>query len=82
MFVFPTRKGTPYSESGMQSAWRRAKKKAGLDGVDAVFRDLRTTELNEVKKAGGDATATAGHADQRTTAPHYLTVPTRVKPRR
>jgi hypothetical protein len=82
MFVFPTRKGTPYSESGMQSAWRRAKKKAGMDGVDAVFRDLRTTELNEVKKAGGDATATAGHADQRTTARHYLTVPTRVKPRR
>ena len=82
IFVFPTRKGTPYSESGMQSAWRRAKKKAGMEDVDVVFRDLRTTELNEVKKAGGDATATAGHADQRTTDRHYLTVPTRIRPRR
>lgn len=82
LYVFPTRRGTPYRESGLQSAWRRAKTKAGLTGVDAVFRDLRTTELNEVKRAGGDATAAAGHADRRTTDRHYLTVPTRIKPRR
>jgi hypothetical protein len=53
-----------------------------MERVDVVFRDLRTPELNEVKKAGGDATATAAHADQRTTQRHYLTVPTRIRSRR
>lgn len=81
-FVFPTRKGTPYTEFGLQSAWHRAKVKAGLTDIDVTFRDLRTTELNAVKAAGGDATGTAGHASSKTTDRHYLTVPTRVKPRR
>ena len=81
-FVFPTRKGTPYSESALQTAWRRAKEKAGLQDIDATFRDLRTTELNAVKAAGGNATETAGHASSKTTDRHYLDVPTRVVPRR
>jgi Phage integrase family len=81
-FVFPTRKGTPYSESALQTAWRRAKKKAGLADLDATFRDLRTTELNAVKAAGGDATGTAGHASAATTDRHYLDVPVKVRPRR
>jgi hypothetical protein len=81
-YVFPTRKGTPYTESALQTLWRRAKKKAGLEAVDATFRDLRTTELNAVKAAGGDATGTAGHASAATTDRHYLTAPTRVRPRR
>ena len=56
MRVFPTRKGTPYTESALQSAWARAKKKAGLEDLDLTFRDFRTTELNAIHREGGDAT--------------------------
>lgn len=82
LYVFPTRKGTPYTERALQSAWRRAKKRAGLEDVDVVFRDFRTTELNAINRAGGDATAAAGHADKRTTERHYLDEPTKITPRR
>ena len=30
LYVFPTRRGTPYSESVLQTLWKRAKEKAGL----------------------------------------------------
>lgn len=82
MYVFPTRKGTPYSESALQTAWARAKLKAGLEGADLTFRDFRTTELNAIHREGGDATKTAGHASASTTERHYITEPTRIKPRR
>lgn len=82
LYVFPTRKGTPYTESALQSLWRRAKKRAGLADVDVVFRDFRTTELNAINRAGGNATEAAGHADQRTTERHYLDEPTKITPRR
>lgn len=82
MYVFPTRKGTPYSESALQTAWTRAKVKAGLEDVDLTFRDLRTTELNAIHREGGDATKTAGHATSSTTERHYISEPTRIKPRR
>ncbi|HEV2042120.1 MAG TPA: tyrosine-type recombinase/integrase [Casimicrobiaceae bacterium] len=82
MYVFPTRKGTPYSESALQTAWARAKLKAGFESVDLTFRDFRTTELNAIHREGGDATKTAGHASASTTQRHYITEPTRIKPRR
>src|ERR1700687_5131324 len=82
MYVFPTRRGTPYSESALQTAWARAKLKAGLEDVDLTFRDFRTTELNAIHREGGDATETAGHASRSTTERHYITEPTRIKPRR
>lgn len=82
LYVFPSRKGTPYSESALQTFWRRAKVKAGLEHVDAVFRDLRTTEANAIKRAGGNAKEALGHASEQTTERHYLDVPTRVTPRR
>jgi integrase len=81
-YVFPMDNGKPYNEFALQNAWQRAKKRAGLEDVAFTFRDLRTTELNAVRASGGDATATAGHADKRTTERHYLDVPTRVMPRR
>lgn len=81
LYVFPMRKGTPYTESGLQSAMARERKK-GLAGVTATFRDLRTTELNAIKRAGGNATEAAGHADKRTTERHYLDEPTKITPRR
>lgn len=82
LYVFPTRRGTPYTESALQSAWTRAKLVAGLVDVDATFRDIRTTELNAIHREGGDATAAAGHADKRTTERHYLSEPTKIRPRR
>jgi integrase len=82
LYVFPTRRGTPYTDSGLQDAWRTAKMKAGLHDVKATFRDLRTTELNAIHREGGDATAAAGHADKRTTDRHYISEPTKIIPRR
>jgi integrase len=82
LFVFPTKKGTPYTENALQLAWQRTKKRAGLEKVDVVFRDIRTTEINQIHDAGGDATTAAGHADKRTTERHYINVATKVTPRR
>ena len=80
LYVFPTRRGTPYTESALQSAMRRARKKSRV--ASAVFKDFRTTALNEQKQKGGDASEMAGHADRRTTERHYLDVPTKVEPLR
>lgn len=85
MFVFPMRNGKPHSESALQQQWADARADAVKEWPElagAVFRDIRTNELNEVKKAGGDATATAGHADKRTTERHYLDQPIRIRPRK
>lgn len=75
--VFPCRKGTAYTENGLQSAWRRARTKAGATGY--VFRDIRRKAINEARRRG-DATDFAGHQDPRTTARHYYTEAIRVKP--
>ncbi len=82
MFVFPTRKGTPYSESALQSMFRRLRERIGPDAAGIVFRDTRTTALNDARRAGADATGLAGHADERTTERHYLDEPKRVTPLR
>jgi integrase len=82
LYVFPTRKGTPFSESALQTLWKRAKEKAGLADVDMTFRDFRTTALNEARRTGQSAKDLAGHADERTTERHYLDEPLKVKPLR
>lgn len=85
MFVFPMRNGKPHSESALQQQWADTRDRAVKEWPElagAVFRDIRTNELNEVQRAGGDATATAGHTDKRTTEKHYLNVPTRIRPRK
>lgn len=79
-FIFPSRKGTPYTENGMQTMWRRACAKAGVTGK--IFRDLRTEAINDAQDAGMDAQAFAGHADPRTTRRHYLKRPVKVTPLR
>lgn len=80
LYVFPTRRGTPYTESALQNAWRRMQKRTGI--VGATFRDFRTSELNSVHSAGGDATKQAGHGDKRTTEKHYLVAPVRIRARK
>jgi hypothetical protein len=82
LYVFPTRRGTPFSESALQTLWKRAKEKAGLADVDMTFRDFRTTALNEAHRTGQSAKNLAGHADERTTERHYLNEPLKVKPLR
>jgi integrase len=78
MYVFPTRRGTPYSESGFQSMRRRALDAAGLK--DLQFRDLRKAAVNEARRLGRNAQEFAGHSDSRTTEKHYLNQPVVVKP--
>jgi integrase len=80
MYVFPTRKGTPYSEQGVHHMRREALRKSGLE--DLQFRDIRKEAINEHKRLGGNAQEFAGHADPRTTARHYLSDPIKIKPNR
>lgn len=76
IYVFPTRRGTPYTLSGLQTLWRRACERAGVSGIQ--FRDIRKTAINVAPRA--DQTDFAGHRDPRTTERHYKVKPKRVSP--
>lgn len=78
MFVFPTPKGTAYTEGGVHHMRKAALKLAGL--TDLHHRDLRKAAVNEAKAAGMNATDFAGHVEEKTTRKHYLNAPVRVKP--
>ena len=77
---FPTRRGTPFSESALRTV--EARRKGCLSDVDMTFRDFRTTALNEARRTGQSAKDLAGHADERTTERHYLDEPLKVTPLR
>jgi integrase len=79
MYVFPNRRGQPYTESALQTLWYRARKAAGVSGYQ--FRDIRKRAINEARERG-DATAFAGHKDPRTTHRNYFTEAAKVKPLR
>lgn len=66
--VFTTQDSQPYSYWGFNSAWQRAKKRAGLPGVE--FRDMRAKALTDKNDAEGiQAAKTMGaHATERQTA--------------
>jgi integrase len=55
-YLFPAltgeHKGHPYSKSGLSSMWRRAKARAGLEGVDIQFKDLRALGATDAARAG------------------------------
>ncbi|MBA5686171.1 tyrosine-type recombinase/integrase [Rugamonas apoptosis] len=52
-YLFPTRKGTPYSKTGLESMWDRARERAKIaDGI--VFRDLRALGATDAHKVGRD----------------------------
>lgn len=61
MFVFPTPKGTAYTEGGVHHMRKAALKLAGL--TDLHHRDLRKAAVNEAKAAGMNATDFAGHVE-------------------
>lgn len=78
MYVFPSPKGTPYTEEGVHYQRRVALVRAGI--TDLHHRDVRSQAINDAKDAGMNATDFAGHTDERTTQRHYLTGPRKVKP--
>jgi len=50
-YLFPARKGNPYSKTGLHSMWRRAKQRAEV--TDSIwFRDLRALGATDAAKAG------------------------------
>ena len=50
--IILTAKGTPWTESGFQTMWRRAMKKAGLNETGLHFHDLRGTTCTLLADAG------------------------------
>lgn len=50
-FLFPTRKGTAYTKSGLFSMWDRARDRAGVT-EDIQFRDLRALGATDAAKRG------------------------------
>lgn len=76
LFLFSTRHGQPFTESGFDSNWQRLRERAQLP--DVRWQDVR-------RKAGSDvdlehAFQLLGHVDRRTTKRHYRAAPERVKP--
>lgn len=52
-YLFPTRKGTPYSKSGLSSMWDRAKERIGMTD-DVVFKDIRALGATDAARRGDD----------------------------
>lgn len=63
--LHPIGKATPYAYASVRDGFRRAYKKAGVN--DVCLHDLRAKSLTDLKIAGGNATALAGHKTEATT---------------
>lgn len=50
-YVFPTRKGTPYTRSGLFSMWDRARERAKV-ADEIIFKDLRALGATDAAKRG------------------------------
>ena len=59
LYVFPSKRGGPYSEDGFRTIWWRLCKKAGVEGLE--FRDLRRTAAT-ASASLEDARALLGHS--------------------
>ncbi len=62
------------SDSGIDSAWQRLRKKLKADHGYELFqlKDLRAAHAGEIDDAGGDATRQLGHSSRALTQRHYL----------
>ena len=82
MYLFTTRKGQPYSDSGFSSIWQRKMRKAIKEGV--IKERFRDHDIRA--KAGSDsinlqqASELLGHADKKTTERHYRRREQKVRP--
>jgi len=50
-YLFPSRKGTPYTKSGLFSMWDRARERAGIQ-EEVWFKDLRALGATDAARAG------------------------------
>lgn len=50
-YLFPSKKGTPYTKTGLISMWNRAKERAGITD-DVVFKDIRALGATDAAKRG------------------------------
>ena len=82
MYLFTTRKGQPYSDSGFSSIWQRKMRKAIKEGIiNERFRDhdIRAKTGSDSKNLQ-QASELLGHADKKITERHYRRREQKVSP--
>lgn len=72
LYLFCTRQGQPYSDTGFKAMWNRVQVKwAAQGGQRFTFHDIRAKALTDAKRLGLDAQSLAGHATSAMTE-HYI----------
>ncbi len=72
LYLFCTRQGQPYSDTGFKAMWNRVQVKwAESGGQRFTFHDIRAKALTDAKRMGMDAQSLAGHATSAMTE-HYI----------
>lgn len=72
LYLFCTRQGQSYSDTGFKAMWNRVQIKwADQGGQRFTFHDIRAKALTDAKKLGLDAQSLAGHATSAMTE-HYI----------
>lgn len=72
LFLFCTRQGQPYSDTGIKAMWNRVQIKwAESGGQRFTFHDIRAKSLTDAKRLGLDAQSLAGHSSASMTE-HYI----------
>lgn len=72
LYLFCTRQGQSYSDSGFKAMWHRIQVKwAEQGGQRFTFHDIRAKALTDAKHLGKDAQALAGHSSAAMTE-HYI----------
>jgi integrase len=72
LYLFCTRQGQPYSDTGFKAMWNRVQVKwAESGGQRFTFHDIRAKALTDAKRLGLDAQSLAGHATSAMTE-HYI----------
>lgn len=72
LYLFCTRQGQPYSDTGFKAMWNRVQIKwAESGGERFTFHDIRAKALTDAKRLGLDAQSLAGHSTSAMTE-HYI----------
>ena len=72
LYLFCTRQGQPYSDTGIKAMWNRVQIKwAESGGQRFTFHDIRAKSLTDAKRLGLDAQGLAGHSSAAMTE-HYI----------
>lgn len=72
LYLFCTRQGQPYSDTGFKAMWNRVQVKwAESGGERFTFHDIRAKSLTDAKRLGLDAQSLAGHSSSAMTE-HYI----------